>query len=523
MERREFLKNIVAAGAAVTVATGIGPLIEKGYAGDKKADAGNGKSPKVTGAKRGDKMEKDAISTFADYIVGTSYGDIPRPVIEATKMRVADTVAALLPGSAAVETRILTEYFAGRAGRGESTVFNHGVKVPVEEAALINVTMARCLDFDDVHELSSMHVHVLTVPVALAVAEVLGNVTGKEFLTAVVLGGDVMLRIGLANTVPTAVSGMNASYQLAGFGAVTAAGKLLGLNKADMIDAMGIAYAQLCGNSQCLTEGVMTTRLTGGVAARNGVFSAFLAKKGFTGVKQVLEGKFGYFPVYQQNKYNRETLFEDLGRTFWNAQTTIKIYPCCMHTHSALFALDSILKEDRIPKNDIAAIHVQVNQQAFNLTCLGKDQKRKPESIPEAQFSMAYVLGNLVAKGSLFLDDLTEKAIHDPETLRFAGLVESQISPEFEATAAKEISPATVEVVLKDGRKFQRTVRIRKGHPDNPLSMDEVREKLWRCSQFAFRKPDEGSLRSVFEKLVDLENRRPDEIMSDLSGLKRKS
>jgi 2-methylcitrate dehydratase PrpD len=523
MKRREFLKDIVTAGAAITVAAGVGPLVKNGYAGEKKDEKPCGKSPKDAGAKRGGKMEKDAISTFADYIVGTSYGDIPRPVVEATKMRVADTVAALFPGSTAIETRILMEYFAGRAGRGESTVFNHGVKVPVEEAALINATMARCLDFDDVHEPSSMHVHVFTVPVAFAVAETLGDVTGKDFLTAVILGGDVMLRIGLANTIPTAVSGMNASYQLANFGAVATAGKLLGLDRAGMINAMGIAYAQLCGNSQCLTEGTMTTRFTGGVAARNGVFSAFLSKKGLTGVKEVLEGKFGYFPVYQQNKYDRETLFDGLGKTFHNAATTMKIYPCCMHTHSAIYALDLIMKEDKVPKNDIAAINVQLNQQGYNLTCLGKDQKRRPASIPEAQFSTAFVLGNLVAKGSVFLDDFTEKTIIDPDRLRFAALVDSKISPEFEATAAKDISPATVEVVLKDGKRFQRTVKIRRGHPDNPLSVGEVKEKLRRCSEFAFRRPDENSLNSVFGKLVDLENRRPNEIMQDLSGGKLRS
>jgi 2-methylcitrate dehydratase PrpD len=503
MKRREFLKSIVAAGLAVTAAgTGIGPLTGKGYAQEKAA-----------GAKSGSNTDKDAISVLADHAVSTSYEDIPRPVVEATKMRVADTVAALLAGSSTVETRILMDYFAGRAGRGESTVFNHGIKVPVEEAALINATMARCVDFDDVHEPTSMHTHVFTVPVAFAVAEELGNVTGKEFLTAIIVGGDLMLRIGMANIIPSAVSGMIATYQLGGLGATAVAGKLLGLNKAEMVNALGIAYSQLCGNSQGLTEGVMTVRLTGGVAARNGVFSAFLSKRGFTGEKQVLEGKFGYFPVYQQKKYVRQALFDGIGKDFLNAKTTMKIYPCCMHTHSAIYALDLIMKENRVPKNEIAAIRAEINQQAFNLTCLGKDQKRRPQSVPEAQFSMAYVLGNLVCKGSVFLDDFTDKTIHDPDRLHFASLVESKISPEFEATAAKDISPAKVEVILKDGKRLERTVKVRKGHPDNPLSTDEVKEKLWRCSEFALKKPNEAGLKSLFQKLVDLENRRPDEIM----------
>jgi len=463
------------------------------------------------GERSGTKRE-DAVIPLLRSILSTSYAQIPRHVITETKYRIIDTIAALLAGSKTVEAHLLLDYVKDYGGREQATVMNYGVRVPVEQAGLLNATMARGMDLDDVYEGTSLHVHVVTVPTAFAVAEAVGEVSGKELLKAVILGSDLMIRLSMANRIPTAISGMNATYQLGCFAATVTAGLLLRLNEAEMLNAMGIAYALLCGNSQCLVEGAMTTRLSCGVSVRNGIFAAQLAKRGFSGVNDVLEGLFGYYPVYQRGEYDREQLLADVG-TFRNINTTLKLYPCCMHTHAAIEALKKVVARASIKSKEVDKVKVYVNRQAFNLTCLGKEQKCKPSSIAQAQFSMPYVLGSILYRGDIFLQDFTEEAIHDPNRLHLAKLIECKVDAEMEALSAKEITPAKVEVHLRGGTCIKEAVHRRRGHPELPLSPEEIREKLKRCARFAWKQLPKANLDNLFDIIMELEEHNPTEVI----------
>jgi len=454
-------------------------------------------------------MAEDAIIPVVEHIVNSNYKNLKEDIIQESKKRVVDTFGALVASSNTRETIILGEYIDEIEGQKTCTVFNLNKKTIVTEAAMANATMARVMDLDDVFELTSTHIHVSIVPTAMALAEMLGNITGKEFLHSIILGADLIARLSLANNIPTAISGMNATYQLGTFGCTATAGKLLKLNKEQMLNAMGIAYAHLAGNSQCLVEGAMTTRLSGGLSAKNGISSAILSKKGFTGVKEILEGKFGYFKLYQKNDYNRDILLEDLGKIYWNIKSTIKKYSCCMHTHAAIIALENILKEFNLCGEMISRVNVKVNQQAYNLVCLGENQKRNPKSIPEAQFSMAYVLGTILQQKSLSLKDFTDRKIKSKKRLKYCSLIHSSVSDEIDKNTGKQISPALVEVFLKDGSRHEKYVDRRKGHPDNPLSMEELKEKFKNCLSFRGKMKKESVQDAIFTKIMNLEKYNP--------------
>lgn len=196
----------------------------------------------------------DPAERLARHVVETKYSNIA-----ATKRCVLDTFAAALAGSAAVETEIIVGLLREWRGAHESAVFNHDVAVPAHHAALANATMARAFDIDDVLEKASLHVHASVVPSALAVAERVKNVSGEEFLAAAAVGADIVARMGQANVIPTAVSGMNSTYQYGTFGTAAACGKLLRLDEDHVLHALGIAYGLVAGNSQSLVEGAMTT------------------------------------------------------------------------------------------------------------------------------------------------------------------------------------------------------------------------------------------------------------------------
>jgi 2-methylcitrate dehydratase PrpD len=120
----------------------------------------------------------------------------------------------------------------------------------------------------------------------------LGGVSGQRLLLAITLGLDVSCRVALASTVDR---GCSRTAAMDVFGAAVAAGKLLGLNVEQMVNALGIAFSQSAGNRQCIVDDALTKRLQAGQAASSGVLAAILANEGFTGAHDVFLGRFGFF------------------------------------------------------------------------------------------------------------------------------------------------------------------------------------------------------------------------------------
>jgi len=281
----------------------------------------------------------DAVIPIVDHFIERKFCELPSEVVLATKKSILDVLGSCLAGTSAAGCRELVSQVLYWGGVQESTIINDGVKVPAPLAALANGTMCRAVDFDDVFEPGTVHASASVVPAVLAAAELIGGCDGREFLIAVALGIDVLCRMAVANCVPPGVSGMNATFQCAYFACAGAVGRVLGLSRTEMIHSMGLAYTQTAGNSQNLLEGTLATRLNQGLAAQGGVSAAIFARIGFTAAKDVFEGKFGYYPVYQRGEYDRNSLLDDLGRRYEGVNVTTKLYPCCMHTHATIDAI----------------------------------------------------------------------------------------------------------------------------------------------------------------------------------------
>src|SRR5947209_15361761 len=194
-------------------------------------------------------------------------------------------------------------------GLAESRVLLRGVSLPSPQAALLNASMGHALDFDDTLDTGgSIHPGVSVLGSVLAVCDSLGDVTGRDVPSAVALGLDVSCRIALACTLDR---GWHRTAALGVFGATAASGKLIGLTPEQMLAAFGIAYSHAAGNRQCILDGALTKRLQAGQAASAGVFSAVLAQTGFTGARNVFNGRFGFLELYQPD-----------GTTHWHSSAT---------------------------------------------------------------------------------------------------------------------------------------------------------------------------------------------------------
>jgi 2-methylcitrate dehydratase PrpD len=271
--------------------------------------------------------KEDASCLYAKMVPTLHYEDVPSEAVEAVKMDILDTLAVTLAGSTAEGTRELLDQVRFWGGREESSVLIHGGKVPSPEAALINGQMAHARDYDDIYHIARIHVGAVNVPTGLAMAEKVGEVSGKELITAILMGIDIELRLAQAATLwtqfhPTGTFGY--------FGSCAVAGRLLGLNEDQMLNAFGIAYSQASGNKQCMHDGSLTKRLQPGLAARGGILAAHLAQRGYTGTTNNLEGKAGLFALYHAGQYDPEPLTKDLGRHFDITRLGYKPYPCAV-------------------------------------------------------------------------------------------------------------------------------------------------------------------------------------------------
>src|SRR6185436_6369455 len=213
--------------------------------------------------------------------------------------QLARHAASLRYEALAPEATILADYVKEQGGRPEATLLGFGGKAPAPLAVFLNGSLGHMLDYDDMGE--SGHPGIVTIPVALAVAEKLGGVSGKEFIAAVAAGMDVMTRMSRAIDVPdwTITEGWFAT-QLIGFvaGAATA-GRLLGLDEEKMENALGIGFNQMSGTRQ-MAEGAAThmRSMQAGFSGQGAVLAADLARRGIIGSKDVIEGRYGFFRTY---------------------------------------------------------------------------------------------------------------------------------------------------------------------------------------------------------------------------------
>jgi 2-methylcitrate dehydratase PrpD len=427
----------------------------------------------------------DAIVPVVQNFLRRKFADIPPEVLRETKKSILDTLAALVAGTKAPGCPEIIAQVCEWGGKEESTILNYQRKVPVFLAALANGTMARAVDFDDVFEPGTAHATASLVPTALAMAERQGGVDGEEFLTTLTLGIDLICRLGRTHRIPPGVSGMNVTFQYACFAATAVAGRILGLDEGKMLHAMGLAYSQTSGNSQNLLEGTLAIRFAQGLAAQAGVYAAIFAARGITAANEVLQGKFGYFPVYQRGEYNIDGLLNGLGKIYEGGNVTRKVYPCCMHTHAAIDGVLGIVKKQSLTVQDVERITVKLNQNGFNFVCLPPDKIHRPQTVPEAQFSLPYILATALLKGKVSLGDFIPEALGNPEVLAIASRVECLMDEDLNRSSQGRVSPAIVEIRTKGGQQYSLRVDERKGSPANPLTMEEVQEKYRQCAPFA--------------------------------------
>ena len=229
----------------------------------------------------------DITLALARLAVETKTDEIPDRVYEAAKAATLDALGCAFAGHDATGVTAVVELTRQWGGRAEATVWFEGIKVPASEAAFANSVQLHAMDFDDYHPPSDAHITSVLVPTVLAEGQARGA-SGKETLAALIVGTEVVGRLGRAYKARREHKGFLPTSVLGGFGAVAAACRLRGCSVKQTANAMGIWYAHASGTRQALFDRTLTKRIQPGIAARAGVVACCMASENFTGPTRIV-------------------------------------------------------------------------------------------------------------------------------------------------------------------------------------------------------------------------------------------
>jgi 2-methylcitrate dehydratase PrpD len=443
--------------------------------------------------------QEDPMRTLCRMVINTKYEDLPDNVITYAKHSILDTIGVTIGGSAMEAIPTMFNFVIDRGGKPESLIPFYGGRVPASEAGMVIGPMMRAMDLGDVHT-EAVHTSEYTLSTLLAATGLKDKVSGKDLITAFVVGQEVLIRIGIAFRLISRGAAASAGGGHWIFGAVASAGKLLSLSQEELENAEGIARCQTQPHDLSLySEGTLMVRIHHGFVCRDAINACLLAQRGITGPRrEVLAGAKGYLGLAKWET-DPEALTRDLGEKWEMLNTEMKPYPSCKCTHSATSGLLEQMKEHKFEAGDIASIDVDESTVNWTVACTPWEAKLNPQTFSECQFSLPYVMATAAFDGDFFLNSCTTEA----RARRDVRELMTRISAREDASLPQYA--ARVHTVLKDGRKFSTDCFYVKGHPNNPFTETELAEKLRKCVPFSAYKLSSKVVDSLIKTLLNLD------------------
>ena len=414
---------------------------------------------------------------LAAFAAGLRFSDIPAPVIRKAEDLLVDWFGSAVAGRDARPVQSITRFALATGPQGgPSEVINGGTSSSPYLAAMANAAASHMVEQDDVHNGSVFHPATVVFPAALAVAQALGA-SGEQLLTAAVAGYEVGIRVGefmgrshykVFHTTGTAGT----------LAAAAAVGHLLGLDALRMQHAFGSAGTQSAGLWEFLRTAADSKQLHTAHAAAAGLMAAYLAKDGFTGAAQILEGQQG-MAAGMSSDADPAKLTDGLGTRWATSETSFKYHACCRHTHPAADALLQVMQINHLKPPDLDRVVTHVHQGAIDV--LGP--VLKPTTVHQSKFSMGTTLALAARFGHAGLAEF-EQHFLDEATQALRDRVEMVLDAEVDAAYPQRwIGKVTVSTT--DGRVLHGRVDEPKGDPGNTLSRDEITAKALRLAAFS--------------------------------------
>lgn len=414
------------------------------------------------------------LATFAAEL---RFEDIPEPVVRKIEDLLVDWFGSAVAGHGSRPVESMGR-FARSMGpaEGPSEVLINGTGTSPFLAAMVNAAASHVAEQDDVHNGAVFHPATVVFSPAVAVAQALGA-SGKQLLAASVVGYEVGIRVGefLGRSHYRVFHTTGTAGTLA---AAAAVGHLLGLNPHQMQHALGSAGTQSAGLWEFLRTGADSKQLHTAHAAGAGLMSAYLAKDGFTGAADILEGPQG-MAAGMSSDADPARLIDGLGKRWATSETSFKYHASCRHTHPAADALLHVMQSHGLTHGDLAKVVTHVHQGAIDV--LGPVVR--PTTVHQSKFSMGTVLAMVAQFGHAGLREF-DANFQSEETKLVRDKVVMALDAEVDSAYPKRWI-GKVTVTTNDGRVLHGRVDEPKGDPGNTLSRQEITDKALNLAAYS--------------------------------------
>ena len=386
-------------------------------------------------------------------------------VVHHARRAVIDWHAALLPGAVAAPATLLEKALKDELDRGSATLAL-GRKATPRAAALINGAAAHTVEVDDIFRDGIYHPGAPTISAALAVAKLL-DLSGMDFLRAVVVGYEISTRIGAAMGRAHYKHWHNTGT-IGCFGAASAVSEILQLNKQQFAHALATVTTFAAGLQQAFRMDSMSKPLHAGRAAEAGVTAALAAREGVTGSLDVIEG----FGKAMGDDPDWGAAFSTLGRDWHIARMTFKNHACCGHTFAAIDGALALKERMKLAAEEIERIRVGTYRAGVEVA-----HYEAPRTPAEGRFSLKYVVATALTHGSVRLAAFEQERLSNKETKRLMEKISVGIDPELDATFPRQRA-ARIAITARGGRREELLQPTRKGDPDLPLTDKDLSDKF---------------------------------------------
>lgn len=427
---------------------------------------------------------------LASFIVNTDEQNIPPWVYEHAKVAFMDWLAVTFAGKDDPLVKMLIDYADMVGGKKQATIIGYHMKKDVSSAALINGSASHTLDYDDTLVSFFGHPSVTIFPSLLALSELRGK-SGKDFLTAYIIGLQVGSTIGACASLDHYMGGWHATSTLGHLASAAACARLLGLSGKQATYALGIGGTQSSGLKRVF--GTMCKPFHAGRASQSGLLAALLAEQGFTSAEDILEGPQGFFEALK-GKVNEDVVsMLGLGWDVQNLQQ--KYHASCHATHSPLEAALAIIKGENIELDAIKSITVHAS--TLSLQAAGKNE---PASGLEGKFSISYCVANALLRGVTGMQVFTDEKVNDPAVRAIMKKIKVINDPKIMALES------IVEVEVNNGKSFQAFSDILQQTPPLEVKKERVASKFLDLCEPVLGKKKSLALKKKIESMDTLQN-----------------
>lgn len=432
---------------------------------------------------------------IACFIDEFTYSDIPDAALPHIKRSILDYTGVALAGISEESSRLMRRFVDSMGGEPQATIWGTQGKTSVIYAAMANGAAAHTLDYDDIDHVIMGHPSIQLLPGLFALSEY-HNKSGSEVILAYLMGFEIGVKLGKALNPNHINQGWLPIGTIGTLMQAAASAKLLGLNRDQIIMALGMA-TNLASGLRC-NNGSMAKHLLAGHVSANGITAAMLAGEGFTSNPQAIETRFGFFENFSRGDISSlEKAINTLGDELEIIQSGIchKLYPVCAATHPAIDCALHLMENHTLDLGEIEEIKVVLNLNARLILIYPR-----PETPAQAKHSLEYCVARAFLDSKIGLEQLHPSKIQEPAVL---SLIE-KIRPDYREPAGenKNRQPAELHLLMKDGTGYSHQVNAARGTPENPLSDKLIEEKFQQCCAGVLQ---EASIVKLKHFLKDLE------------------